>query len=67
MSLLMLTCKEASRLQSQALDRNLRLGERLTLRVHMGVCDACTRVNKQMGFLRKALRVYPGPDDDGKG
>ena len=67
MSLLMLTCKEVSRLQSQALDRNLRLGERLTLRVHMGVCDACTRVNKQMGFMRKALRVYPGPDDDGKG
>lgn len=66
MSLLMLTCKEASRLQSQALDRNLRLGERLTLRVHMGLCDACTKVGRQMDFLRRALRAYPGPDDDKK-
>jgi hypothetical protein len=64
MSLISLTCKESSRLQSQALDRNLRLGERLRLRLHMGVCDACTKVGKQMDFLRRALRSYPGPDDD---
>ncbi|MFM9968544.1 MAG: anti-sigma factor [Burkholderiales bacterium] len=66
MALLFLTCKEASRLQSQALDRDLRLGERLSLRFHLGICDACTKVSQQMAFLRRALRVYPGPDDDHK-
>jgi hypothetical protein len=64
MGLIRLTCKEASRLQSQGLDRDLRLGERLALRIHLGICDACLAVSKQMAFLRKALRAYPGPDGD---
>lgn len=64
MGFLTLTCKQASRLQSQALDRELRLGERLSLRFHLGICDACTKVGNQMAFLRRALRAYPGPDDD---
>jgi hypothetical protein len=59
-----LTCKEASRLQSQALDRPLTFGERLSLRLHTAVCDACTRVEKQLAFLRRAMREYPGPDRD---
>lgn len=63
MRLSMLTCKEASRLQSQALDRRLDFGERLSLRFHMALCDACTRVSRQLDFLRRAMRAYPGPDD----
>jgi hypothetical protein len=59
-----LTCKEASRLQSQGMDRDLRLGERLALRIHLGVCDACLTVSRQMAFLRKALQAYPGPEGD---
>ena len=58
-----LTCKEASRLQSQAQDRALTVGERLSLRMHTAVCDACTRVARQMAFLRRALREYPGADE----
>ena len=58
-----LTCKEASRLQSQAQDRALTVGERLSLRMHTAVCDACTRVARQMEFLRRALREYPGADE----
>ena len=64
MSLLRLTCKEASRLQSQAMDRSLSLGERVSLRLHTTVCDACTRVGRQLAFLRRAMREYPGPHDD---
>ncbi|MSQ51975.1 MAG: anti-sigma factor [Betaproteobacteria bacterium] len=66
MGLFRLTCKEVSRLQSQSMDRDMRLGERLSLRLHLGICDACLKVSRQMTFLRQALRVYPGPDDDAK-
>ena len=44
----------------------MRLGERLSLRIHLGICEACRKVSRQMAFLRQALRAYPGPDDDAK-
>ena len=64
MGLFSLTCKEASRLQSQALERDLKLTERLALRFHLGLCGACQKVSRQMDFLRRAMRAYPGPDDE---
>ncbi len=63
---LKLSCREASRLLSEAQDGRLRLGERLTLRLHLGVCDACTRVAGQLAFLRRAMQAFPGPDAPGK-
>ena len=63
MGLFRITCREASRLQSQAMDRDLSFGERVSLRLHMSVCDACTAVNRQLAFLRKAVKQYPGPDE----
>jgi len=66
MSTLWLTCKQASRLQSQSMDRNLRLGERMALRIHLGICGACSKVAGQLEFLRRAMRAYPGPDDETK-
>ena len=59
-----LTCKQASRLLSESLDRPLGLGERLSLRLHLAVCNACTNVRRQLAFLRRALRDYPGRGDD---
>ncbi len=61
-----LTCKQASRLLSEAEDRRLGTPERLKLRLHVGFCDACTHFSKQLAFLRAALRAYPGPDDAGE-
>jgi hypothetical protein len=58
-----LTCKEASRLISEGMDRRLSFIERLALRLHVGVCDACTRFSRQLRFLRRALQKMPGPDD----
>jgi hypothetical protein len=62
-----LTCKEASRLLSQGLDRDLPLAQRAALRLHLTLCDACTRVKRQFEFMRRALGAYsagevPGPD-----
>ena len=37
--------------------------ERITLRLHLGICDACTRLTSQVAFLRRALNAFPGPDD----
>jgi hypothetical protein len=50
------SCKEASLLASQSLDRRLRLSERVMLRLHLLVCEACTRFRRQIEFLRVAVR-----------
>ena len=62
-----LSCKEASRLISQGMDRRLSLPERIAVRLHVGICDACARFTRQVEFLRRALKAFPGPDDpDGR-
>ena len=53
---MMLTCKEATRLASQGLDRRLGLAERVALRLHLAICDGCSNFKKQVAFLRKAMR-----------
>lgn len=58
-----LTCKEASRLISDGMDRRLSVPERIKLRLHVRICDACTRFTSQVAFLRRALKAFPGPDD----
>ena len=52
---MMLSCKEASRLVSQGLDRKLGFGERVALRVHLAICNGCTNFKDQVAFLRKAM------------
>jgi hypothetical protein len=58
----LLTCKDASRLQSQAQDRPLRLGERLSLRLHLLICDNCRRFKQQLNLIRRACRQVNEPD-----
>ena len=58
-----LTCKEASRLISDGMDRRLSVPERIKLRLHVSICDVCTRFTSQVAFLRRALKAFPGPDD----
>lgn len=58
----MLTCKETSMLLSQAQDQRLRLRNRLSLRLHLMLCDGCTNFRKQLEFIRVALRRYRDPD-----
>jgi len=58
-----LTCKEATGLISQALDRQLSRWERLMLRLHLLICDACSQFEKQSAFIRRAMRRLAGEDD----
>lgn len=53
---LMLTCKQASELISQSLDQRLSWYNRLKLRLHLSICDACTQFSRQLGRLRVAMR-----------
>jgi len=49
------------------MDRRLSVPERIRLRLHVGICDACTKFSSQVAFLRRALKAYPGPDEsDGR-
>ena len=51
-------CKDASRLVSLQQDASLTSWQRLTLRLHLTVCDACARFERQIAFLRTAMRKY---------
>ena len=51
-----LSCQHASRLLSQRQDEPLPFGQRLRLRLHLMICDACTNVSRQFAALRLALQ-----------
>jgi predicted anti-sigma-YlaC factor YlaD len=59
------TCKEVHRLVSEGLDRDLSVVERLRMRIHLMVCDACRKFDGQMALLRRAMQQWTIPDDSG--
>ncbi len=54
----MLSCKEISHLVSESLDRKLPFHQRLQVRLHLLMCQFCSRFRKQLLFLRDAARHY---------
>ncbi len=60
----MIDCKQASRLMSQSLDKDLGLGQRTSLRFHLFLCTACSSVKRQFDFMHRAATQFPGPEDD---
>jgi len=52
----MLTCKEATRLVSEAQDRRLGIVERITLGYHLLICHWCRHYARQVRFLSGVLR-----------
>jgi hypothetical protein len=51
-----LSCKDVSHLATQALDRKLTLGERLGMWLHLSICAACRRFDRQMSLLRHMMQ-----------
>ena len=49
------TCKEAAALLIAREDRPLPVFERVALRLHLAVCEACPRFERQLLTMRKAL------------
>ena len=54
----LITCKHATRLLSETQEHPLSRGKRLLLRLHLACCDACQRFERQLRFLREAMRKY---------
>lgn len=51
----MLDCKHASQLASQSMEARLPWRQRIALRFHLMLCDACTNFVRQLHMLRAAM------------
>ena len=63
------TCKEVSALLIAREDRELPLAERVALRVHLAMCEACPRFERQLLTMRNAMkqwRAYANDARDGE-
>ncbi|WP_349743471.1 zf-HC2 domain-containing protein [Roseateles cavernae] len=56
--LLRRSCKQVTHLVLQAEDRALPLRERLAVRLHMLVCQACPRFADQVALMRSASKRW---------
>jgi hypothetical protein len=54
-----LTCRQATQLQSDALDTKLCASKRFGLRLHLLICKWCRRYGKQIRFLRDVALDHP--------
>jgi len=59
-----LTCKEASKIVSESMERPLSLHERWSLRLHLWMCGNCRRFSRQMHLLRKTMRSWVHRQDE---
>ena len=62
----MLSCRQATRLMSEAQDRKLGLSEKLNLELHLAMCKGCTNYRAQVSFLRDACQRYMVKVRDGR-
>jgi hypothetical protein len=58
-SLLSLSCREASRLISESLDRELTRREQWSLRFHKALCRPCQRFATQIKAIRECMANMP--------
>ena len=52
----MLSCKDATRLISESMDRSLPLRKRIGVRVHLLICRFCARYERQLLLIRETAR-----------
>ncbi len=58
--LVLITCRQAHTLLSQRMDAPLGTLGRYRLLLHLRVCDACSKVDRQFTLLRDAMhRLEP--------
>lgn len=57
-----ITCQHASRLLSQREDEPLPWRQRVRLKLHLMICDACTNVSRQFAALRLAMQRLQSGD-----
>lgn len=54
----MLSCKQAIRLVSEKLDRDLPFRRRVSLRLHVLMCRACSRYRRQITALDRVVAEH---------
>ena len=59
------SCRDISALVLAREDRALSWPERLAIRVHFMMCQACPRFEQQVRTMRGALDLWRGYRDDG--
>jgi hypothetical protein len=52
---LLLNCKQASQIISQSLDNPLSWPDRIKLKLHLFICNACTRFNQQLRLIKNSI------------
>ncbi|MES2207702.1 MAG: zf-HC2 domain-containing protein [Pseudomonadota bacterium] len=52
----MISCKVATHLLSEQLDRTLTIKEKWVLKFHLFICTGCTNFKSNINFLRKACK-----------
>lgn len=60
----MITCKQATELVSEAMERDLTPQEWVRLKIHLFICEFCEQYRKQLMVLRNALRHIFGDAGD---
>lgn len=60
-----ITCKDAARLVSEGLDKELPVEDQLRLRAHLAICRGCKSLSDRLAFLRKAVRKIVDRGDSG--
>ena len=63
-NLLIGSCRHVAGILLLREERPLTLGERLRLRLHMPLCDACPRFERQVSFMRVAMDRWRHYGDD---
>ena len=58
----MLSCKEATQLVSEGLDRELPFWRRLGLRLHVVMCRGCSRYTRQIKALNRLISDHYAGD-----
>jgi hypothetical protein len=61
------TCKEVSALLVAREDRALPLAERVALRLHLAMCEACPRFERQLLTMRNAMKQWRAYANDARG
>ncbi len=60
------TCRQVTEMVLRSEDQALRWHERVAVRLHMQICEACPRFLKQVQFMRGAMgrwRKYSESDE----
>ena len=52
----MLSCKDVTRLLSEAMDASLPIGKRIGVRFHLLLCRFCARYERQLLLIRETAR-----------